>query len=519
MPALLLYLLKMQGALLLLLAVYYGLLRRLTFHELNRAYLLAALGLAAVYPVLDLGWLRPAVAPAAPLAAVLPAWAGAAGPAAPAAPGPNYGAWLLAAYSLGAAVLLLQLLVQVASLWRLHRASRPAEAAGVQFRAVMGEVSPFSFGRTIYLNPAHHAPAELPVVLLHEQVHVRQAHTLDVLLGHLHRVLAWASPAAWLWLRATQENLEFIADAAVLRENQLAPQQYQYSLVRLSTLAAGSPLATHFSFITLKNRIRMMNSLPFAPRQLLRYAAVLPIALGLLLTAAATQATPAVVATSTLADTEKPAPISALPPAALRHIVQQYPGYRLIGVSEVRAADGTNLRYKAEIAIGRRPENVLFDAQGQPVAVVEPIYFLDGKRIEKKALDNLNPATIESMNVVKGAATATFGPEASNGVILVFTKQNRNSAEVLAFMKTHSIVLQPASGADARLMENAKQGKPLTAADLNGRLLMVDGREVSPADVQLTPDKLESVFVLDAEHAVKKYGEKGRQGAIVIITK
>ncbi|WBO83982.1 M56 family metallopeptidase [Hymenobacter yonginensis] len=518
MPALLLYLLQMQLALLLLLAVYYGLLRRLTFHQLNRGYLLAALALAAVYPVLDLGWLRPAVAPAAPLMQVVPAWTEATGTAAPAASGPEYGAWLLAAYGLGAAGLLLRLLVQGASLWRLHRASRPVEAAGVRFRAVAGEVSPFSFGRAIYLNPAHHAPAELPVALLHEQVHVRQAHTLDVLLGHLHRVLAWASPAAWLWLRATQENLEFIADAAVLRESQLAPKQYQYSLVRLSTLAAGSPLTTPFSFITLKNRIRMMNSLPSGRRQLLRYAAVLPIALGLLLTAAATQATPA-VATSTLADTEKPAPISALPPAALRHIVQQYPGYRLIGVSEVRAADGTNLRYKAEIAIGRRPENVLFDAQGQPVVVAEPIYFLDGERIEKKALDNLNPATIESMNVVKGAATATFGPEASNGVILVFTKQNRNSAEVLAFMKTHSIVLQPASGADARLMENAKQGKPLTAADLNGRLLMVDGREVSPADVQLTPDKLESVFVLDAEHAVKKYGEKGRQGAIVIITK
>ena len=158
-------------------------------------------------------------------------------------------------------MLLLQLLVQGASLWRLHRASRPA-AAGVRFRAVAGVVSPVSFGRAVYLNPAHHAPTELPVVLLHEQVHIRQAHPLDVLLGHLHRVLAWVSPAAWLWLRATQENLEFIADAAVLQESQLAPQQYQYSLIKLSALAAGPAFVKPFSFITLKNHIRMINSLP-----------------------------------------------------------------------------------------------------------------------------------------------------------------------------------------------------------------------------------------------------------------
>ena len=95
MPALLLYLLKMQLALLLLLAVYYGLLRRLTFHQLNRGYLLAALAPAAVYPVLDLGWLRPAVAPATPpLPPLLPAWVGTSSAAARVAPalGPDYGA-------------------------------------------------------------------------------------------------------------------------------------------------------------------------------------------------------------------------------------------------------------------------------------------------------------------------------------------------------------------------------------------------------------------------------------------
>jgi hypothetical protein len=70
--ALLTYLLQANGVLLLVAAAYYGLLRRLTFFSLNRAYLAGALLFAAVYPVLPV----PALLPAArllPAASLLPA--------------------------------------------------------------------------------------------------------------------------------------------------------------------------------------------------------------------------------------------------------------------------------------------------------------------------------------------------------------------------------------------------------------------------------------------------------------
>ena len=524
-PAPLLYLLQMQVALLLLLGVYYGLLRRLTFHQLNRVYLLAALVLAALYPALDLSRLLPAPAARAaqPLALVLPTWPASTSPSA-VATGPDYGAWLLGLYAVGAGLLLVRLLVQAASLWRLHRASQPARVGGVEFRAVGAVVSPFSFGRAIYLNPAHHAPAELPVVLLHEQVHVRQAHTFDVLLGHLHQVLAWASPAAWLWLRATQENLEFLADAAVLRESRLPARQYQYSLARLSTLAQGPALTTPFSFLILKNRITMMNTRPSSSRQLLRYAAVLPLAAGLLLTTAATTATPVTAPLAALkampADVEKDAPISALPPAALAYIVQQYPGYRLIGVAEVRAADGTNLRYKAQIAIGRRPTDVLFDEKGQPVQTGNPLVFVDGKRVSKAELDKLDPKQIESMNVLKKSEDLkSFGSDAADGVILIITKQNKNSATVRAFMREHNIVLTPASPEVQRITQLVTSGQGLSATDLQGRLLIVNNQEATVEKSKVAESQLQSVFVMDAEQAVKKYGNEGAKGAVIIMTK
>jgi BlaR1 peptidase M56 len=290
-PAPLLYLGQMQLALLLLLGVYYLALRRLTFHRLNRFYLLGSLALAALYPALDLSAMSLRPAPTArPLNISALLLADAPGTAAAAGPSGALSAetWWLLAYAAGTVLMLALLLVQAAALWRLHRRSRPVREAGAAFRAVAAPVSPFSFGRHIYLNPARHAAEELPAILLHERVHVRQLHSFDTLLAHLHRALAWASPAAWLWLRAVQENLEFIADAAVLRESALPAKTYQYSLLRLSTLAAGPAFTTPFSFITLKNRIQMMNAPESKPRQLTRYAA----GLSLLLLLAAACATP-----------------------------------------------------------------------------------------------------------------------------------------------------------------------------------------------------------------------------------
>ncbi|MBC6699908.1 M56 family metallopeptidase [Hymenobacter puniceus] len=437
MPALLLYLLKTQLALALLLAVYYGLLRRLTFHQLNRAYLLAALGLAAFYPALDVGWLWPAGAATSSLARTMPLWTSQPISALTSATTtPDYHAWLLGIYGVGAGVLLLRVLVQGASLWRLHRASRPAEANGVKFRAVAEAVSPFSFGRAIYLNPTRHAVAELPTILLHEQVHVRQAHTVDVLLGHLHRALAWVSPVAWLWLHATQENLEFIADAAVLHESRQPTQQYQYTLVQLSTLATGPALATPFSFITLKNRIRMMNSQPSSRRQLLRYAAALPLALGLLLTSAATQAT------------------------------------------------------------SRRPEQT-------QLAATPLLYFVDGKRVEESEVKKLDPKAIESMNVLKGeVAVKAFGAEAADGVVLVVTKQNKNSAEVKAFMQQHNIVLDP-TVSTAKPSLYFLDGQPSTAQAIN----------------ELNRRTIASVNVVKGPEATRIFGSGATDGVMVVVTK
>ena len=291
MSALLVYLLKAHVVLALFAAAYYGLLRRLTFFGLNRAYLLLALAFAAVYPALPVPGLLPA-AVLAPLPAVPASALAAFGPAA-ARPDSGFGllALGLGFYLAGAGGLLLRLLGQLLSLALVRRRSRPAVVLGQVVRVVPGAGGPFSFGWSIYLSQnVLNDAASLPAALRHEQAHVRQWHTLDVLLTQVVVALAWLNPAAWLLRRAVLDNLEYLADRAALHTG-LDRRAYQYSLLHQPPGGVPVPaLAFHFSFSTLKNRITMLNQPASTTRQLGRYLLAAPLVMALALGYAGAQA-------------------------------------------------------------------------------------------------------------------------------------------------------------------------------------------------------------------------------------
>jgi hypothetical protein len=290
MEAALLYLLKANVVLALFAAAYYGLLRRLTFFTLNRAFLLLAVVVAVGYPLLP--------APAALAEVVVPLALPVSTPAAlaalsaaplgqPAAPFP----WLLmclSIYAAGSGFLVLRLLGQLLSLARLRRGAQLDVVLGQPVWLVPGAGGAFSFGNDIYLTVSALTGAEhLPAVLRHEQTHVRQAHTLDVLLLQLLVAAAWLNPAAWLLRRAALANLEYLADRAAL-DTGLSRYTYQRCLVSQRAGALPEPaLAFRPAIPTLKQRVLMLSQSPSSPRQLGRYLLAAPLLAACLLGLAA----------------------------------------------------------------------------------------------------------------------------------------------------------------------------------------------------------------------------------------
>ena len=91
----------------------------------------------------------------------------------------------------------------------------------------------------------------------------------------------------------------------------------------------------------------------------------------------------------------------------------------------------------------------------------EPIVIVDGIRVDRgggfgggfvssggggspSRLDDLNPESIERVEILKGASAATlFGTEASNGVIQIFTKKGRIGAPQFSFKATQGFINYP----------------------------------------------------------------------------
>jgi hypothetical protein len=380
----LLYLLKANVVLVLFAAAYYGLLRRLTFFGLNRAYLVIALLFAAVYPALPVPALLPSVAfePVVVMSLVQTGGVGAAPTTTAATTTIDWQVAGLLTYAFGTGMLLLRLLGQLLSLAWVRRHSQPTQALGQPVRLLAEAGGPFSFGQTIYLSAAALADtANLPAALRHEQAHVRQWHTLDVLLAQVAVAMAWINPAVWLLRRAVLDNLEYLADHAALQTG-LDRRAYQYSLLHQQPGGVPAPaLAFHFSFLTLKNRITMLNQPASTTRQLGRYllAAPLVMALALGYSAAHAQVVP------TPAPAEKP--IS---------------------------------------------KNVT--------------YYIDGQKANSDVLGKINPKDISYMNVIKSAQQQQiFGSSSPDGAVVIATKANANSPAVVALAKRIEAV-QPMVG-------------------------------------------------------------------------
>lgn len=142
--------------------------------------------------------------------------------------------------------------------------------------------SPFSFGPWIFMHTDGISENELREVLIHEQTHVRQWHTLDIILAQLFCIVFWWNPATWVLRREVRLNLEFIADAAVV-DKDADRRTYQYHLLGFASQTNVATLANNFNVLPLKRRIVMMNSRRTRRTGMLKYIFFVPAAALMLL--------------------------------------------------------------------------------------------------------------------------------------------------------------------------------------------------------------------------------------------
>jgi hypothetical protein len=276
--------------------IFYKLfLYQLTFHNWKRVYLLGYSCLAFVVPLLDLAaFLQIVSSNENNLLARVPVvqqyiWIGEDGI-------PSAASWIVAIVSAGALLAVARLLMQYVSYRRIRsRAELLYEEGGVNIYSSENLHGAFSFGNSIYINPGAHTEDELKRILHHEIVHVKQKHTIDLVISELICVVNWFNPFAWLLRKSIKENLEFIADQNVLSAG-ADRSQYQYLLLKVTALP-NYQILSHFNISDLKNRIAMMNKLKSAKLHLSRFLFAVPL-FAIILVAFRTEQTQAIYADS-----------------------------------------------------------------------------------------------------------------------------------------------------------------------------------------------------------------------------
>ena len=252
--------------------IYYLLFRKETFYRFNRMYLVSSVVLSMVLPAIhlapfqsDKGLLPVAIKSVTVMAYKVYA---------PGIEAQQTFHFLPLSYLTIAVLLTLYMVNQVAGILALIRRNTINEEDGHNVVMLTHGTHTFSFFNLIFIPPGLSSGNEYKQVVCHELAHVRQLHSLDILLFQLIKILQWFNPFVYLMETMLKETHEYQADEAVLKQDS---DTGQYRLLLLSQVFGIKPgLFSFFNHSLIKNRLTMMTKQKSPPRSRLKYLIALP---------------------------------------------------------------------------------------------------------------------------------------------------------------------------------------------------------------------------------------------------
>ena len=478
----------------LYLALFYAffllVMRRTTFFRLNRILLLVGTVACFLLPVLRLRTVEVPLLMVGPLTEAASEPGLTAGPSA-SSPVP----YLELLYILGFLAVLAWTAVAMVRMYRTIRkgvATRLED--GIRLVLTEADIPSFSWGRTIVMSWKD--AEQNPVIRLHEEAHIRKAHTLDILLFTAVTLVHWFNPLVWITLSELKLLHEYEADDAVLNHG-IDATQYQLLLVRKAVGDKRFTLANGFQHAKLKNRIDMMLQAPSSGWKRLSWLAILPFLAGTMFLCNPVRAkvvpletTPDQPVSVDFADTTQSVPFQ---------LVEQKPTFQGGTAAEFSQWVNANLKY---------PQTAK-DAGVQGRVTLQFTVYPDGSVRDTKVLRGAHPdLDAEALRVVSSSPDWTPGYVKGEPVKVTYTfpvifqlrgdKNEQKTASIRVTGEANDVFIRGALA--------------------DSVLFVLDGKPV-PSRKDIDLETIESIQVLKDEKAIEKYGEKGRYGVIEFTSK
>ena len=242
---------------------YRLLLKRETFHGLNRAVLLLCLVLPWILPFCGLTLHR--TQPATELPHL--------NEAAIADTSPYSTTWwmaaLLAIYCIGAGVMLARSIIAIIATARIIGNGENIKCEQGYILVKSNQVqSPFNWMNYIVISDDLQEGG-VNAVMTHELAHLKKRHTLDLILAEVVLSLQWFNPAAWMLRADLQAVHEFEADDAAALSCSSIKEYEEILIGRVTAMSAGL-LANGFTEQTLKQRIIMLHKKKSSRKRVLK---------------------------------------------------------------------------------------------------------------------------------------------------------------------------------------------------------------------------------------------------------
>lgn len=349
---------------------------------------------------------------------------------------------------------------------QIARKSRPERFGGIQAFVTEEDVHPFTFfGKIIVPRESTRQPY-FAMILNHEMIHAGGRHTLDILLSEFLFLVQWFNPFAWLLKNAVRNNLEYLTDHEVTLTTNLPA--YQMALVALAGKREMAPFLNALNGNDLKSRIIMMTQKTENRNSVIRKLMVVPLT-ALLITGLSARE------------------YKTLPPD---ESFESHSAEILTELTGEQPGDSWNDPAPQKGAL--QPESQL---KGSGVAHAGVL----SADTVKKATDHI---------VITGYATRDGQvPVRIDADEMVVTHLGKGVGQVI---RTGSM--------EAEMVRDTVRIRTSGGKEGPQPLYILDGQPV-PSVENISPENIESISVLKNASSTALYGEKGKNGVILITTK
>lgn len=241
------FLIKSTICLALLYFFYYLFLEKQKMHHFNRFFLLSILVLSIVIPIFSLNFERPIISPLNVLDEVSNSFKIL-----------DYIFIILPIYLIITSILLVRFIRNLIFINNKIKQNINVINKDETLVLLKERVLPHTFFNFIFLNKEDYETKSIKDELFtHESTHVKQKHTIDILIIELFQIIFWFNPILVLLKKSIRLNHEFLADETVINIHQNT-SQYQHILLGIANWNNVNGLTSNLNYSLTKRRFKMM---------------------------------------------------------------------------------------------------------------------------------------------------------------------------------------------------------------------------------------------------------------------